>query len=111
MIAGIQIIGIIFVLVMIYLTYVQYKRNNYGKRSLILWIIVWLCVLLMVTIPQVIIYGLMGALEIERTADFFVMAGFVFFSLIIFYMYILTKKTSQKMEELVRNVALSKKKK
>ncbi|MCF7871701.1 DUF2304 domain-containing protein [Candidatus Woesearchaeota archaeon] len=110
MIPGIQIIGIIFALIMLYFTYVYYKRKNYGYRSLILWGIVWLGVLFLVTFPQ-IVYGIMGTLQIQRTADFFVMAGFVFFSIIIFHLYITVKKNNEKMEKLVKNIAKKEKKK
>lgn len=107
MIPGIQLIGILFSIVMIYLTYVYYKRNNYSLRSMLLWLLVWVGVLVLISVPQSV-YGLMQALQIERTADFFVMAGFTFFSVIIFYLYMLVKKNNQKVEELVRVVAFEK---
>lgn len=110
MIPGIQIIGIIFALVMLYFTYVYYKRKSYSYRSLILWGLVWFGVLFLVSFPQ-IVYGIMGSLQIQRTADFFVMAGFVFFSVVIFHLYITVKKNNEKMEELVRNIAKNKRKK
>jgi len=108
MIAGIQILGILFALVMIYLTYVYYKRNNYSKKSMILWSLVWLAVLVLVSIPKTV-YGIMSVLQIDRTADFFVLAGFTFFSVIIFYMYVILKKTKNKVDDLVRKIAIEEK--
>lgn len=105
MIPGVQIIGVVFSLIMIYMTYVYYKRNNYSKNSMILWLTVWILVLLLVSIPETV-YGIMQALQIERTADFFVLAGFTFFSVIIFYMYVVIKKTARKMEDFVRETAI-----
>ena len=104
MIPGVQLIGIVFSICMIYLTYVYYKRNNYSLRSMLLWLLVWIGVLVLISVPQSV-YGIMQALQIERTADFFVVAGFTFFSVIIFYLYMLVKKSNQKIEELVRVVA------
>lgn len=104
MLAGVQILGILFALSMIYITYVYYKRKNYNLRSLALWLTVWTGTLILISFPQTV-YGVMQALQIERTADFFVVAGFTFFSVIIFYMYIVIKKTNQKVEELVRQTS------
>ncbi len=110
MIVGIQIIAIIFALIMIYITYVYYKRNNYGYKSLVLWISVWLAALVLVSVPRTV-YGVMEVLQIERTADFFVIAGFAFFSIIIFHLFTTVKKNTQKMEELVRKLSMEKKRK
>ena len=108
MIPGVQLLGILFAAIMVYLTYVYYKRRNYGFKSFILWLAVWGGVLVLITFPTTI-YGIMEALEIERTADFFVMSGFAFFSVIIFYLFVVVKKTNQKVEELVRAIAHNKK--
>lgn len=107
MLVGIQFVGLIFALVMIYLTFVYYKRKNYDWQSALLWIIVWLGVGVIIVFPQTI-YGLMQALEIERTADFFVMSGFALFSVIIFYLYGTVKRTNKRMNELVRALAYEK---
>lgn len=105
MLAGVQIIGIVFALIMMYLTFVYYQRKNYNLNSMILWFMVWIALLILVSFPETV-YGIMQALQIERTADFFVMAGFAFFAVIIFYMYVVLKKTNQKIEMLVRKIAL-----
>lgn len=105
MILGVQIVGIIFAIVMMYFTYVYYKRKNYGKYSLAMWLILWIGILLIIAVPETV-YGIMQTLQIERTADFIVMAGFTFFLIIIFYMYNVIKKVNKKMEELVRKLSI-----
>jgi hypothetical protein len=105
MIFGIQIIAIIFVALMMYFTFVNYKRKNYGVQSLVLWMVVWIGAILLVSFPKVI-YGLMQTLEIQRTADFFTLAGFAFFTVIIFYLYTTVKKNNYKIEQLVRELAM-----
>jgi hypothetical protein len=106
MIAGIQLLGIVFSLIMIYMAYVYYKRKNYGITSLIIWVCIWAGALFFVSFPQTT-YGIMEALKIERTADFMVMMGFTFFSVIIFYLYSTVKKNNYKIEQLVRQLAIS----
>jgi len=63
MILGIQILGIVFSLIMIYLTFLYYKRKYYSKASLLLWTAVWLGALILVLFPQTI-YGIMETLRI-----------------------------------------------
>ncbi|PIN81805.1 hypothetical protein COV13_00235 [Candidatus Woesearchaeota archaeon CG10_big_fil_rev_8_21_14_0_10_32_9] len=104
MIPGVQIVGIVFAIVMMYFTFVYYKRKNYGLYSLIVWMALWLGILLIISIPETV-YGLMQTLQIERTADFIVMSGFTFFLIIIFYMYNIIKRVNTKMEELVRKLS------
>lgn len=105
MLFGVQIIGILFSLVMIYFTFLYYKRNNYDTRFLFVWILVWLAFLVLVTWPKTI-YGVMEFLEIKNTADFFVIIGFLFFAVAIFYMFTVTKKLENKMDILVRELAI-----
>ncbi|MGV8169072.1 MAG: DUF2304 domain-containing protein [Candidatus Nanoarchaeia archaeon] len=105
MIAGVQILGIIFCIIMVYFSYVYYKRKNYGLRSLILWMAVWLGALFVVSFPKTL-YGIMEALKIQRTADFLTLLGFAFFAVITFYLYIIVKKNNRKMELLVRELAM-----
>ncbi len=62
----------------------------------------------MVMFPETM-YSIMETLSIQRTVDFFVIGGFLFFSVIIFYLYIIVKQTQKKVEMIVRKVALEKK--
>ena len=104
MLFGFQILGILFGLIMMYLTFLYYKRANYDKTGLIFWFLVWVGFTFLVAFPS-ITYGVMDVLEIERTADFFYVSGFLFFSLILFYVYNLTKKNQKQLETLVREIA------
>ncbi len=54
------------------------------------------------------IYGVMETLSIQRTVDFFVIGGFLFFSVMIFHLYVVVKQTQKKVEIVVRRVALEK---
>jgi len=109
MIPGIQIIGFLFGLVMLYLTFLYYKRGDYESRSFVVWVCVWLFFLIMIMLPKTI-YGLMETLKIERTADFFVVGGFLFFSLVIFYLFVTLKSMQKKIEKIVRVIAMKGKK-
>lgn len=105
MIYGLQIIGILFGLVMIYLTFLFYKKKAYNGRSLALWMMVWAFFLSIVSFPNTI-YGVMDTLEIKRTVDFFVIAAFLFFTVTIFYLYVTVRKNQKTIEDIVRKIAL-----
>ncbi len=110
MLVSVQILGILFSLVMIYFTFLFYKRNNYSNQSLVIWIVVWLGFLVLVTFPKTI-YGLMEIMQIKNTADFFVIIGFLFFAVMIFYLFTTTKRMEQKVEVIVRELAIKEQKK
>lgn len=107
-IPGVQIVGIIFACFMIYLTFLYYKRGDYVTRDFFMWLIAWLIVILILIFPQVI-YGVRERLMIQETVDVVIIAGFMFFSVIVFYLYTITKKTEGKVEKLVRQIAIDKK--
>ena len=105
MLLGVQFLGILFALMMIYFTFLYYKRNNYDRKSLIIWILIWLAFLSMVLFPKTI-YAIMQALEIQRTVDFFVVAGFLAGAVIIFHIFNIAKKNEKKLEYIIRTLSL-----
>ncbi|MFP4112435.1 MAG: DUF2304 family protein [Candidatus Woesearchaeota archaeon] len=104
MIAGIQIVGIFFALFMLYLTFLYFKRDDYGVFGFLVWFAIWSAFLVLVSFPRTV-YGIMYALKIERTADFFVATALMFFSIVIFKLYDNNKKLNKKMEDVIRKVA------
>ncbi len=107
MILGVQILGILFAIVMMYFTYLYYKREHYDRRGLVVWMGIWLGFVVLVMFPETV-YGIMETLAIERTVDFFVIGGFFVFSVIIFHLYVTVKETQKKVEKLVRKIAMKK---
>lgn len=104
MIFGVQILILLFGLVMIYFTFLYYKRANYEKVGLVFWLLVWLGFIFLGMFPQTV-YGVMEALSIQRTADFFYAGGMVLFSVVLFYLYNITKKNQKQIEIVVRKLA------
>jgi len=104
MIVGIQILGLMFGLVMIYLTFLYYKKANYDKAGLVFWFAVWIGFMFLAMFPKTV-YGIMDVLMIERTADFFYISGFLCMSVLLFYIYNMTKKNQKQLEILVRQIA------
>ena len=109
MILPIQIIGILFGLVMLYLTFLYYKKKYYSNASLFLWVFVWIITILVFAIPGTI-YGIMDFVNIQRTADFFAAIAIIFLTTIVFYLFGRVKQQEKKMEKLVRKISIEKKK-
>jgi len=105
MILGVQLLGILFGIVMIYFTFLYYKRHNYDKMAFIFWLITWLGVIVIFGLPK-LIYGVMDFLAIQRTADFFTATAIIFLTTLIFYLYSSVKKTESRVEKLVRKLAI-----
>lgn len=105
MIIGMQIVGLLFGLTMLYVTFLYFRRKDYKKEDFIIWAFVWLFFIFMVMFPQTV-YGIMETLKIQRTVDFFVIGGFLFFSVMIFYLYITVRRLKLKLEKLVRKSAI-----
>lgn len=104
MITGIQFVGVIFALIMIYLTFLYYKKQSYSTKSFSLWMSVWIAFLIATFFPTTL-YGLMQELSIQRTVDFFIIGGFMFFAVVIFYLFVTIKQLEEKIERIIREEA------
>lgn len=110
MITGIQLVGVFFALVMLYLTFLYYKKSSYSTRSFVLWTVIWTGFLVVTFLPQTL-YSIMEELSIQRTVDVFVIGGFMFFTVIIFYLFTIVKTLEKKIEVVVRRTAIQRRKK
>lgn len=110
MILGLQIIAILFSLIMTYFTFLHYKRKEYDIRGFVIWLLIWIGFMILAIFPETV-YGVMESLKIERTVDFFVISGFLIFSVILFRNYAIAKKNEKRIEQIVRKFAIEKDKK
>jgi len=105
MIMGIQIIGIIFALFMIYLTFLYYKRGNYRFRDFGIWMFIWLSFMGVVLFPTSF-GGLLNPLKVERLMDLFTILSFMTVFGVIFFLYLTTRKNEEKIKKVIRGIAL-----
>jgi hypothetical protein len=106
MIIGVQIIGIIFGLFMVYLSFLHYKRKEFNKLQFLIWEIIWICFLFIAFFPN-IISGVTKKLGFIRVMDFLTITGFIFIALLTFYNYSSLNKIKKSLEQKVRKEALS----
>jgi hypothetical protein len=110
MVLGIQIVGLLFALFMLYLTFLNKKRKEFETSEYVLWVIFWLIFMYISLFPNTLGF-IVASLHISRPLDLLVIVGFLFVILISFYTYTITRMTQNKVENLVRKIAIKKAKK
>jgi len=105
-ILGIQIVGIAFGIIFIYLTFLSKKKGEINSTESIFWSVVWLALIFVSIFPGMLSILVKDVFNISRTLDFIIIMSFLLMFGIIFYMFSLTRKTNLKVEELVRKLAV-----
>lgn len=108
MVLGIQILGLLFGLFMIYITFISGKRREFTTKEGGFWIVVWVLFMLISLFPRSLDFIVKGVLKLQRPLDFFIIAGFMFMIGFIFYSYTLIRKNQKKLEEIVRKMSMKK---
>ncbi|MFC1769002.1 DUF2304 family protein [Nanoarchaeota archaeon] len=109
MILGIQIIGVLFGLFMIYSSFINFKRKEFSAKTFGVWLILWIVFLILTIFPN-ILDPVAETLDFARTMDLFIVLGFMFLIGAVFLNYTLLRKNQRKLEDLVRKIAVEKKK-
>jgi len=107
-ILGIQIFGILFGFFMMYFSFLQYKRKEFTIKEYAFWFVFWALFVVLTLFPQVL-DPVLVTLNIARTLDLFIIAGFLFLIFISVYTYTIVRKNQRKIEEIVRQVAFKRK--
>jgi hypothetical protein len=105
----IQFLGIIFGLLMLYFTFVKFKRKELREGEFVLWSVGWVLLIAVAIVPYVLDF-IIAPLNFYRRLDFFVVIGFFVLLGLSFYNYSVTKKMERKLEKFVRAQALQEKK-
>ena len=105
MILGIQILGVLFALFMIYLSFLYKKKKEFDSKDYSFWLILWIVFILFTLFPSML-DPVTRTLQLPRTMDLLILLGFIFVMGITFNNYALLKKSQRKIEWLVRKMAL-----
>lgn len=109
MILGLQIIGILFSLIMVYVALLHYKKGQLNGMEISSWIIIWVIVILVVIFPEVVrIYA--NSFAVSRVLDLLIAGAFVVVFVMVSSAYIRVNQLEKRIEELVRKLALKEKK-
>lgn len=102
---GLQLVALFFGLFMVYYTFLHFKRNEFNKNVFFFWMLIWLVFILIILFPS-IIDPFINVFMFNRLLDFLTVIGFIFLVMLTFYNFTVVKKNENKIEALVRSVAL-----
>jgi len=105
MVAIIQVIGIIFGIVMIYISYLYFKRKDFSVPDLAVWILIWIGLVVAISFPTTLQF-LLQPLSIYRVLDFLMVVAFGIIFIFIFVMYRIIRHVQKDTEKIVRKLAL-----
>ncbi len=104
---GIQILGVLFGLFMIYYTFLSFKRKEFRKREFIAWIFLWILFVIVTLFPN-LLNPIIMSLDLSRRLDFLIIVGFMFLIGLGFSTYITARKNRKRIENIIREIALKK---
>ena len=107
-ILGIQIAGFLFGLFMIYYSFLYYKRKEFTTKEFSFWLGLWLIFSIIALFPSVL-DPIVAGIGFLRVLDLLTIAGFLFLTAAVFYTYTVVRKNQNKLEKLVREMAIKKK--
>ena len=105
MFSGIQITGVIFVLVMCYFTYLFYVRKDYPKTDYLFWNLIWFLFLVLVLYPYAT-QPMLEVLGLAMNIHLYTIAGFMIVFVVLFFQHDLLRKNQNKLDKLVRETAI-----
>ena len=102
---GIQIVGIIFGLSIMYLTFLYYKRKEFTGNERLFWTFFAIAFIIVSLFPS-ILDPLVETFKFGRRLDLLIILGFMFLIGVVFNSYVTARKTQEKVERIVRALAL-----
>lgn len=102
---NIQIIASVFGLVMAYLSFLHYKRNEFNRYQFVIWELLWGGFIIVTLLPDRF-NTITEKLGIARAFDLFAIGAFVVILFLTFHNYLLITKLEKRLEDRVRNNAL-----
>lgn len=104
---SIQILGILVGIIMIYISFTNFKRKEFSLKDFIFWIIVWIGFLFSLMFSEYLKF--LQPLGFGRPLDLLTVVGFTIILVVVFLMYGITRKNEKNVEEIVRALAIGKK--
>ncbi|MFH1840231.1 MAG: DUF2304 domain-containing protein [Nanoarchaeota archaeon] len=105
MLLGIQIVAVLFGLFMVYYTYTTYKRKDFNINEVLFWITIW-CTFIFLTILPTSLEPIVKTMSLQRSFDLMIIGGFIFLLIATYHNHLISKKTKNKLERVVRELAI-----
>ena len=101
--------GVLFALVMLYVTFLHQKRKEFSTSELSFWVLLWVLFIYVTVLPRSLNF-LIETLNFTRVFDFLVVVGFIFVTSLGIFNYFNSKSNKKDIEDIVRKIALKKRK-
>ena len=95
---GVELLGLVFGVVMMYLTYLAFRKKDFVFGDFLLWFLVWLGFSLAVIFPWTL-KGFMETFGVVSVVQVFSILGMMFIFVVVFYLYKTVRKSQKKLEE------------
>jgi len=109
MVLGIQVAGALFGLFMLYYSFLNYKKKEFTAKEFGFWVFVWMVFVIVALFPYILDF-ITIKFGFFRTLDVLVISGFLFLITAVFYTYTIVRKVQRKLETVVREMAIKKRK-
>lgn len=106
MIIGLQIVGILFALLMIYFAVLHYRRGEIGAQEIVVWIVIWIFTIIATMFPD-LLRTYAETFAVSRLFDLMVVGALIISLYMISAVYVRTRKLEKKVEEFVRKEAIN----
>jgi hypothetical protein len=106
-ILGVQIIGILFAMFMIYVSFLNWKKSDISRSEMSFWLLLWIIFILITLFPK-ILQGLSTFLVFTRVMDLLMVIAFMILTIIGYMNHISNRELEKKIERLVKNQAIKK---
>lgn len=110
MILGIQIVALIFVVAMVYLTYIHYKKNEINGIEALILLCIWSSVVLIVLFPE-LFRTFSRSIAVTRAFDLAMMGGFILLFPLVYLCYVRLNRLQKKFEKYITEDAIKNAKK
>ena len=99
--------GVLFALIMLYITFLHQKRKEFSTSELLFWTLLWVLFIYVTVFPRSLNF-LIETLNFIRVFDFLVVVGFIFVTSLGIFNYFNSKNNKKDIEEIIRKIALKK---
>jgi len=103
---GIQLVGIIIALLMVFETRVLYKKGQFKRKDLIIWSTVSIVIFFIALFPNTVANIINIFTNISRGLDALIIFGLLGSYAMIFHVYIRNQESQRQITELIRKVAM-----
>ncbi|MCL4460019.1 MAG: DUF2304 domain-containing protein [Chloroflexi bacterium] len=107
MITGIQIVAVVFSFLMLYITFLHFKRRELTTRETLFFGLLWVGAIFLTIFPKSVDF-LLKTFRILRLMDLATIVGFMVLIALSFHNFLTIRKLEEKIEKLVRYNALNK---